>query len=145
MVDIRCQVDIIDMRKEQDEEYRFIMYYQDYTTKSIVLRPLQTESAEEVARELTDLFGSFTGLLILTSNKGCRFSNSVIENLITMCPELKLAHVLGQPQYSQKKVNQDIGNLISSWMTENNTKKWLRGLSHIQFRKNQALKGAKVF
>ncbi|XP_067120492.1 KRAB-A domain-containing protein 2-like, partial [Centruroides vittatus] len=43
----RNQVDLIDMQSEPDEDYRFIMNYQDHLTKFTTLCPLITKTAEK--------------------------------------------------------------------------------------------------
>lgn len=44
----RCQVDLIDMQSELDEDFRFILNYQDHLTKFNVLRALKTKTAEDI-------------------------------------------------------------------------------------------------
>ena len=55
----RCQVDLIDMQSQPDNDYKFIMNYQDHLTKFVVLRPLYTKATLEVAHEVVDLFCLF--------------------------------------------------------------------------------------
>ena len=45
----RCQVDLIDMQSQGDDQYKFILVYQDYLTKFVQLRLLMNKRAEEVA------------------------------------------------------------------------------------------------
>ena len=45
----RGQVDLIDMQSCKDGEFNFIMNYQDHLSKSVVLRPLKSKTAVEVA------------------------------------------------------------------------------------------------
>lgn len=52
----RCQIDLINMQAQPDGEYKFILGYQDYCTKSVLLRPLIQKHAEEVASVLLDIF-----------------------------------------------------------------------------------------
>ena len=44
------------MQSQKDEDYRFILNYQDHLTKMMVLRPLKTKTAEEVAYHLVGIF-----------------------------------------------------------------------------------------
>lgn len=46
----RCQVDLIDLQTQPDNEFKFILNYQDHLTKFVVLRPLKTKTASEVAK-----------------------------------------------------------------------------------------------
>jgi hypothetical protein len=52
----RCQIDLIDMQSQPDAQFRFILNYQDHLTKFVLLRPLQTKRAEEVASHVLDIF-----------------------------------------------------------------------------------------
>jgi hypothetical protein len=59
-----------------------------------------------------------------------------------MWPELKIVH--GKPRHSQsqgsvERANQDIENMLATWLTDNRTKKWSEGLKFIQFMKNCSL------
>ena len=53
----RCQVvDLIDMQSQPDEQYKFILNYQDHLTKFCVLKPLKSKRAEESHSNLWTLF-----------------------------------------------------------------------------------------
>lgn len=138
VLEYRCQVDIIEMRKEQDEEYRFIMNYQEYITRFTVLRPLETDSVEEISRELLSIFGHYGAPYFLTSNKGRDFCIEVCECLAELYPGLQL--VYGEPRYSYAEFNDHVGDKLAEWMTESNTKKWVNsGLACVQSKINSAV------
>ncbi|XP_055932896.1 KRAB-A domain-containing protein 2-like [Argiope bruennichi] len=70
------------------------------------------------------------------------FINSVIEQLLTYWPELKIVH--GKPRHSQsqgsgERANQDVENMLASWMKDNKTIKWSYSLRFVQFMKNKVL------
>ncbi|XP_023288360.1 KRAB-A domain-containing protein 2 [Orussus abietinus] len=135
----RCQVDLIDLQSNRDGEYKFIMVYQDHLTKFVQLRPLKTKSAEEVARHVLSIFLTFGAPAILQSDNGREFSNRVISEICAMWKDVKIVHE--KPRYSQtqgsvEKANQDIQNMLTAWMNENDTNKWSDGLSFVQFAKN---------
>ena len=52
----RGQVDLVDFQSVPDNEYTWIMHYQDHFTKFSVLRPLKYKKAAEVAYNLLDTF-----------------------------------------------------------------------------------------
>lgn len=61
--------------------------------------------------------------------------------LASLWPELKIVH--GKPRHSQsqgsvERANQDIENMIGSWMKDNVSTKWSEGLRYVQFMKNRA-------
>ena len=136
----RCQVDLIDYQSQADEDYKFVMVYQDHLTKFVVLRPLKSKKADEVANQLLDIFLLFGASTILQSDNGSEFCNNIIESLKITWPELKIIH--GKPTHSQGSVEgakQDIENMLYTWMVDNKTKNWSKALGFIQFMKNRAL------
>jgi len=59
-----------------------------------------------------------------------------------MWPEVTI--VYGKPRHSQsqgsvERENQDIENMLTTWMQSNNTNQWSEGLRFVQFTKNKAL------
>ncbi|XP_053309752.1 KRAB-A domain-containing protein 2-like [Spea bombifrons] len=135
----RCQVDLIDLQSNSDGEYKFIMVYQDHLTKFVQLRPLKTKRAEEVAHHVLSIFLTFGAPAILQSDNGREFSNQVISELCAMWKDVKIVH--GKPRHSQtqgsvERANQDIQNMLSAWMNDNDTNKWSDGLPFVQFAKN---------
>lgn len=135
----RCQVDLIDLQSHSDGDYKFIMVYQDHLTKFVQLRPLKTKRAEEVAYHLLQIFLIFGAPAILHSDNGREFSNQVISELCAMWKDVKIVH--GKPRHSQtqgsvERANQDIQNMLTAWMHDNDSNKWSEGLSFVQFAKN---------
>lgn len=58
-----------------------------------------------------------------------------------MWEELKIVH--GKPRYSQsqgsvERANQDIQNILATWLADNNSRKWSEGLKFVQFMKNRS-------
>ncbi|GBL92082.1 KRAB-A domain-containing protein 2 [Araneus ventricosus] len=137
----RCQVDLIDMQSQADGDFKFIMVYQDHLTKFIQLRALKTNQAEEVACHLLDVFTIFGAPCILQSDNGQEFTSKIIEKVCGMWNELKIVHGkprLSESQGSVERTNQDIENMLSTWLETNNTKKWSEGIKFIQLMKNRA-------
>nr|XP_022912037.1 KRAB-A domain-containing protein 2-like [Onthophagus taurus] len=137
----RCQVDLIDMQTNPDGNFKFILVYQDHLTKFVQLRPLQTKTAEEVAKVLLNIFCIFGAPSILQSDNGREFANKIVENLISMWTGLKIIH--GKPRHSQsqgsvERANQDIQNILMTWMKDENCNKWSEGLRFVQLMKNRA-------
>lgn len=138
----RCQVDLIDMQSQADGEFRFIMVYQDHLTKFVQLRALKSKTAEEVANNILDIFCIFGAPVILQSDNGREFVNKIINDLKIMWPMLKIVH--GKPRHSQsqgsvERANQDIQNMLITWMQTNSVKSWKEGLRFVQLMKNKAL------
>ncbi|KAK7573634.1 hypothetical protein V9T40_010825 [Parthenolecanium corni] len=136
-----CPIDLIDMQADADGTYKFILVHQDHLTKFVLLRPLHTKRACEVAYELIDIFTTFGAPNILQSDNGREFANQVVEEVCSMWPKLKIVH--GKPRHSQsqgsvERANQDIVNMLSGWLHENKTERWSQGLRFVQLMKNRA-------
>lgn len=131
----RCQVNLVDMRSQPDGEFNFIMVYQDYHTKFLILRPLKSEQAEEVAYHLLDIFTIFGPPCVLYSDNGEEFANKVIDELSKQWNELNIVY---DPNQSQGSENQDVEKMLLTWMETGKTTKWSEGLRFIQFMKNRA-------
>lgn len=128
------------MQSQADGEYRFIMVYQDHVTKFVQIRTLKTKRAEEVAIPIIDIFCIFCAPMILQSDNGREFVNQIINDLKCMWNNLKIVH--GKPRYSQsqgsvERPNQDIQNILATWMQTNNSKSWSEGLRFVQLMKNR--------
>ncbi|VVC46293.1 Ribonuclease H-like domain,Integrase, catalytic core [Cinara cedri] len=137
----RCQVDLIDFQSHPDGKFKFIMVYQDHLTKFFVFKPLEFNRAEEVVYNIIDIFTLLGAPTILQSDNGREFSNQIVSNLRNMWPELKIVH--GKPRHSQsqgtiERANQDIENMLTTWMQDEKNRHWSQGLRFIQLMKNRA-------
>ena len=114
------------------------MNYQDHLTKFVVLKPLTSKRAEEIAHNLLDIYTTFGAPVILHSDNGREFVNSIITELHSMWSDVKIVH--GKPRHSQsqgsiERANRDVEDMLATWMAQNNTKDWPNGLKFIQFQK----------
>jgi hypothetical protein len=137
----RAQVDLVDFQSTPDGKYKWIMNYQDHSTKFLLLRPLESKKALEVVSKLLDIFLTFGAPKILQSDNGREFVNCVIHELKDMWPQCVIVH--GRPRHPQtqgsvERSNQDIENMIRAWMKDNQSKKWSIGLQFVQFQKNSS-------
>lgn len=55
----RCQIDLIDMQTNPDGDMKFILLYHDHLTKFLLLKPLHSKTADEVAYHMLDIFSTF--------------------------------------------------------------------------------------
>ncbi|CAF5104126.1 unnamed protein product [Rotaria magnacalcarata] len=127
------------MQSCPDGPFKFIMNYQDHFTKFCILRPLKTKTAAEVAYQLLDIFTILGAPVILQSDNGREFVAKVILELVEMWSGIKIVHGRArhpQSQGSVERCNQDIKQLIGTWIRENQSKKWSHGLRFVQFQKN---------
>lgn len=137
----RCQVDLIDFQGRPDGEFKYVLVYQDNLTKFVQLRPLRSKRAVEVAERLYEIFTIFGAPNVLHSDNGREFRNEVVSSLTRLWPQIKLVH--GKPRHSEsqgsvERANQDVENMMFTWMQDNRSNKWSKGIYLIQFMKNRA-------
>ena len=80
----RVQVDLTDMRSQSDGDLKWIPVYQDQLTKFVQLRPVTSKREPEIAYQLLDIFRIFGSPIILQSDNGREFVNSVIIEVSAM-------------------------------------------------------------
>ncbi|KAK7096357.1 hypothetical protein V1264_005659 [Littorina saxatilis] len=119
------------------------MVYQDHLTKFIVLRPLTSKRAVEVAFQLLDIFLLLGAPQILQSDNGSEFTAQIVKELKSLWPELVMVH--GKPRHPQsqdsvERANSDIKDMLTAWLAENDTTcaDWTVGLKFVQFQKNSS-------
>ena len=120
----RGQVDLIDMQSLSHGSFKWIMVYQDHLTKFVVIRPLTSKRAAEIAYQLMDIFLLFGAPYILQSDNGSEFTAQIISDLKELWPELVIVH--GKPRHPQsqgsvERANYDIKDMLVAWMSENDT------------------------
>ena len=116
-----------------------VLYFQDHLTKFCVLRPLSSKRAVEVAWNLVDIFLLIGAPHILQSDNGREFTAAVVSELKEIWPDLLLVH--GKPRHPQsqgsvERCNGDIKDILTSWLSDNNSTDWTVGLKFVQFMKN---------
>lgn len=139
-IDSRCQVEVFDMQSNADGEFKFILYYQDHSTKFIILRPLRAKQAHEVVSVLLDIFTILGTPGVLESDSGIEFTNQVVNELNEVWPELKIVcgqHRPGQGQGSLERASRDVKNMIRAWMRSHRSRRWAEGLRFVQLARNQ--------
>jgi len=98
-----------------DSSYVQILNYQDHFMKFLVLRPLKSKRASEVAYNLTDIFTLIGVPCILQSDSGQEFVALVVYKLKRMWPHLRIVHRRvrhPQSQGSVKQSNQDVKQML---------------------------------
>jgi transposase InsO family protein len=120
---------------------KFILVYQDHPAKFVLLRSIYSKRADEVAYHLPDIFTTFGAPNILHSDNGREFCNQIIKRLCEMWNDIKIVH--GKPRRSEsqgsaERANQDVENMLATWMETNNKTKWSEGLRFVQAMKNNA-------
>ncbi|CAG2257584.1 SCAN domain-containing protein 3 [Mytilus edulis] len=137
----RGQLNLIDLRYVPNNEFKWIVHYQDHLTKFCVLRALKYKRAPGVAYQLLDIFLPFGVPHILQSDNGRMFTAQIITELNLLWSELVI--VLRRPRHpesqgSVERANADIKEMLISWMHDNDKRQWSEGLRFVQFQKNRS-------
>ncbi|XP_060861668.1 KRAB-A domain-containing protein 2-like [Metopolophium dirhodum] len=103
--------------------------------KGLVVKPIISSEMNsrcqidliDMQAQSDDIFTTFGAPSILQSGSGREFANKVVTEICAMWPELKIVH--GKPRHrlsqgSVERDNQDIANMLATWLTDNRTKKW---------------------
>ncbi|CAF4595037.1 unnamed protein product, partial [Didymodactylos carnosus] len=93
-------------------------------SKFIILRPLTSKRAAEVAVHLAEMFCMYGAPCILQSDNGREFVNEIVEEVKELWPGLKICH--GRPRHPQsqgsvEKANDDVERKLAIWMKQNKT------------------------
>ena len=125
----RGQIDLIDIQNLPDGKFKWILYYHDWHSMFVSLRPLETNKAAEVAFDLLKIFSIFGAPKILQSSDGQEFVRQVINELKMMWPECIIDNTT---QLEQKGCMQDLGQnieiLVKKCISENQRTDWYIGL-----------------
>uniref|UniRef100_A0A0L8G2U1 Integrase zinc-binding domain-containing protein n=1 Tax=Octopus bimaculoides TaxID=37653 RepID=A0A0L8G2U1_OCTBM len=123
----RCQVDLIDFQFQPDGNYKYIFVYQNFLTKFVDLRPLQTKRAPGSC----SIYFYCLVIYVFCSLTTARNSVINIDNLKITWLELKIV-----------MVNQSIVRVkvaLTTGMQNNQSTSWSHKLRFIQFMKNRVL------
>lgn len=75
----RGQIDLVDFQTLPDNNFKYVLHYQDHLSKYHFLRPLTSKRASEVAYHLLQIFFDFGAPAILQSDNGKEFVAKVIQ------------------------------------------------------------------
>ncbi|XP_070172885.1 KRAB-A domain-containing protein 2-like [Littorina saxatilis] len=125
------------MESSPDGGFVHILNYQDHFTKFLVLRPLKSKRAAEVAYNFTMIGAP----CILQSDNGREFVASVVDELKNMWQNLRIVHGRArhpQSQGSVERSNADVKQMLIAWTIDNGTSNWSEGLRFVQLQNNSS-------
>nr|XP_049695688.1 uncharacterized protein LOC110378636 [Helicoverpa armigera] len=131
--DRRGHVDLVDFQSSPDNDYKWLLQYQDHLTKFCFLRPLKSKEAKEVAIEILKIILEVGCPNILQSNKR-EFTAAVLKEIVSLWPSCKILN--GRPSKGNIERRQDVKSMIQSWMVDHNSTNWSIGCYFAQFQKN---------
>ena len=106
----RMQIDLVDYQSLPDGEYKWILNAQDHMTKFSHLRPLKFKSASCVAWALYKIFCRCGAPVILQSDNGKEFRNSLVSALKLLWPGLEIVHGRARTPQTQDSVERSYGD-----------------------------------
>lgn len=141
-----ARVQFVDMRSCEDGGYRFVMRYTDGGTKFSVLRALETRSADEVARNLIDIFCVFgVPAFVETCDDGAAvaaFTGSLSEKLryrgtAWARPEVRCG---GRESAAETAYSAKLRDFLKAWTADGDAAHWSEALRFCQYRANNTFR-----
>lgn len=127
------RIDVIEMTVDPMFNYKYLFVYEDQLSKFVVLKPLHSDAAKEVAANLLGVLGIIGAPRVLQSGNGRKFAEQVVHELRLLWNDLFILH----GDTSKCEVSyRDFKNSLESWMRKNPTRTWCEGLNFIQIVHN---------
>jgi hypothetical protein len=98
-INSRCQVGLIDIHSPADEEFKFILTYEDDLTKGHTISPAKYERSRRGLCCFFALFASFGAPSFLQNGIRSKFTNRIVEQFCSVWNKLKIYH--GKPKHSR--------------------------------------------
>ncbi|GES75221.1 KRAB-A domain-containing protein 2-like [Rhizophagus clarus] len=138
----RIQIDLIDLSYDPDGEYKYICHIRDHFTRFSWAKALTSKRAVEVAAYLFDLF-HFLGSppKILQSDNGKEFTATIIKELISLWPTVKIIN--GRPRHPQsqglvERANGILQQKLGKWKEDTGRNDWSFGLHSVILSMNHS-------
>ena len=138
----RIQVDLIDMRSTEFNDFKWIFHAKDHFSEYSWLYPMISKEATNVASILQSIFYQFGPPKILQSDNGREFVARVILDLRKIWPGLVIIN--GRPRHPQSQGLVERGNsvvqqMIGKWLNANNTLDWPSSLGPVMYAINTSI------
>ncbi|GBC07847.1 hypothetical protein RclHR1_07720011 [Rhizophagus clarus] len=135
-------IDLIDLSYDPDGEYKYICHIRDHFTRFSWAKALTSKRAVEVAAYLFDLF-HFLGSppKILQSDNGKEFTATIIKELISLWPTVKIIN--GRPRHPQsqglvERANGILQQKLGKWKEDTGRNDWSFGLHSVILSMNHS-------
>lgn len=136
----RYQMDMVDLSSFSNENdgFSWILVIVDIYSKYGIARKLCSKSADNVCRELENVFYTFGPPTILQSDNGKEFSNTKVEEL---CKRFKIKFIHGRVKHPQsqgqvERLNQTLTRMIQKNIFEQKNKRWIETLEKVVYNYN---------
>lgn len=132
---------MIEISVEPLSDYKYLLIYEDQSSKFVVLKALRSNTAKEVAVKLLQVLAIIGAPRVLQSANGRKFAEQVVRELRLLWNDFLIFH--GDTHKCQGRYNV-FESLLESWMRENPTKSWHEGLISLQILHNSTYQNGKV-
>lgn len=142
----KCSVvHFIDFRHQPDQEYHFVLVYEDELTKFVQIRQLKSVTSDEISRSLLEI------MLLFGVPRVLRFTPEiitretvigVISNLCNTWHNLIVIYDKSNGDHDNNRLNEtsgtvfDLHQAILNWMEENSSGCWSKGIHFVQYFRN---------
>ena len=125
----RIGIDLVNGFPETDEGYNGILVITEYLTKFIMVYPIKSKQAIEIAEKLLDYIGLFGPPQIILSDQGTEFNNTIVKRMLD---SVGIEHRITSAYHPRtngqaERVNQVFVESLKKYTTNDNTKwhKWI--------------------
>ncbi|KAI3620135.1 hypothetical protein CBS9595_002102 [Malassezia furfur] len=136
----RVQVDMIDMRREPDGEYQWILHIKDHFSRFCMLYPLKQGTQGEVVRYLLEWMAMLGPPAVLQMDNGEAFVNEAIARIAREHHIVIRRGSPGRPrsQGLVERANGHVRRLIAKWCRRFHQRHWTQSLSSIAMACNMS-------
>ncbi|KAI3623961.1 hypothetical protein CBS14141_003660 [Malassezia furfur] len=136
----RVQVDMIDMRREPDGEYQWILHIKDHFSRFCMLYPLKQGTQGEVVRYLMEWMAMLGPPAVLQMDNGEAFVNDAIARIAREHHIVIRRGSPGRPrsQGLVERANGHVRRLIAKWCRRFHERHWTQSLSSIAMACNMS-------
>jgi len=137
------QIDLIDMRHEPDEQFKWILHFIDHFSKFSCLAGLKSKRAVEVADAIAICIGQFEPAAIFQCDNGREFQGVLL--ILLKRYGVKVINGRLQTASTQGLVEQANGTVkirLRAWKEDTGNKAWAGALPDIALIMNRAVHGS---
>ncbi|XP_063929970.1 uncharacterized protein LOC135142222 [Zophobas morio] len=132
-ISAHCSINFIDYHLRSDGGYKYVLVYQNHLTKFYMLKALFSLKPAEVAYNLIDIF-TFVGVpTTIGSKEDWTLIEDIIRQLKFVWEDLEVEHLKNDAYEGTRVIDED----IRTWLEENKTVRWTKGLRFVQLARNQ--------
>ena len=137
----RVQMDLIDMRREPDRKYGWILDIKDHYSRFCMLYPLRRRRGKHVVRCFLQWIATMGPPMILQTDNGVEFVTALLTQVAVQHQILIRRGQSGRPRSQGliERANGHVRNLIAKWCNRFCENRWSRSLPSIALACNTSV------